>query len=204
MRSRYGLILIAGLLAFMLPANAIAQEPFAKVGTFAMQFLKLGVSARATGMGSAFTAIADDATATYWNPGGIVDVTRTEVSLNHTFWPADVSLDYAAAVISLPFLPGAWASTEAEIVTARGIRYLTIFMSKGSLRGQRVGCALGAPGRRTVPIGRDTKAVAPKRASYRSGVSARRHPQGVLYGPPKQPVDSVLSNRRGTHATLVP
>ena len=108
MRSRYGLILIAGLLAFMLPANANAQEAFAKVGTFSMQFLKLGVSARATGMGSAFTAIADDATATYWNPAGIVDVTRTEVSLNHTVWPADVSLDFAAAVFALPFLPGAW------------------------------------------------------------------------------------------------
>lgn len=131
MRSRHGLILIAGLLAFMLPANAIATEPFAKVGTFAMQFLKLGVSARATGMGSAFTAIADDATATYWNPAGIVDVTRTNVSLNHTFWPADVSLDYATAVFSLPFLPGAWGVSARALSIDPQIER-TIFLPEGT------------------------------------------------------------------------
>ena len=36
---------------------------FAKVGTFGGQELKIGVSARATGMGSAFTGVSDDATA---------------------------------------------------------------------------------------------------------------------------------------------
>lgn len=34
-------------------------------------FLRMGVGARAVAMGGAFTAIADDATATYWNPAGL-------------------------------------------------------------------------------------------------------------------------------------
>ncbi len=42
---------------------------FAKVGTFGGQELKIGVSARATGMGSAFTGVADDASSVFWNRG---------------------------------------------------------------------------------------------------------------------------------------
>ena len=38
---------------------------FAKVGTFGAQFLKIGTTARATGMGSAFTGVADNASAVY-------------------------------------------------------------------------------------------------------------------------------------------
>jgi len=34
-------------------------------------FLKIGVGARALGMGSAFTAVVDDGTAFYWNPAGL-------------------------------------------------------------------------------------------------------------------------------------
>ena len=41
-----------------------------KVGTTVAQFLKIPVGARAQGMGSAFVAVANDATAIYWNPAG--------------------------------------------------------------------------------------------------------------------------------------
>jgi len=93
-------------LGVLVPAQALATEPFAKVGTYALPFLKIGVSARAVGMGNAFTALANDATATYWNPAGLVDMTRTSISLNHTWWPADISLAYASAGFTLPFVPG--------------------------------------------------------------------------------------------------
>ena len=39
-------------------------------GTSAAQFLKLGVG-RAEGMGGAFTGLADDVTAIYWNPAEV-------------------------------------------------------------------------------------------------------------------------------------
>jgi len=41
----------------------------------------VGSGARALGMGSAFIAIADDATAASWNPGGLTQLERPEVSL---------------------------------------------------------------------------------------------------------------------------
>jgi hypothetical protein len=101
---------VALLVALMVPGAAFgATKPFEKVGTYAAQFLKIGVSARATAMGNAFTAVANDASAAYWNPAGIVDVPRTQVGLSHTLWPADINLDYASAVFHTTFFPGTFA-----------------------------------------------------------------------------------------------
>ena len=41
----------------------------------------VGSGARAVGMGSAFIAVADDATAASWNPGGLIQLERPEISL---------------------------------------------------------------------------------------------------------------------------
>ena len=40
----------------------------------------VGSGARAIGMGGAFIAIADDATAASWNPGGLVQLEKPEIS----------------------------------------------------------------------------------------------------------------------------
>ena len=118
-------------LVVFLPSQAAATDPFAKVGTYALPFLKIGVSARATGMGGAFTSICDDATATFWNPAGMVDVTRTTVSLNHTWWPADISLDYATAVFTLPFVPGSFGVSSRALTLDPQVER-TIFLPEGT------------------------------------------------------------------------
>jgi len=123
-------ICVLALIAF-LPTHADATEPFAKVGTYALQFLKIPVSARATGMGSAFTAIADDATATYWNPAGLVDLTRTQISLNNTWWPADINLAYAAAAFNLPFVPGTFGVSARSLTLDPQIER-TVFLPDGT------------------------------------------------------------------------
>jgi hypothetical protein len=91
-----------------LPAAAPGEQ-FAKVGTFGAQFLKIGVSARATGMGSAFTGVADDANSVFWNPGGLVNVITSEVSLNHVEWPADIKLTSAVIAFNPRSIPGTLA-----------------------------------------------------------------------------------------------
>jgi hypothetical protein len=45
--------------------------------------LLLGISARAQGMGNAFVAISEDATATYWNPAGLVYLPMRELQVQH-------------------------------------------------------------------------------------------------------------------------
>jgi hypothetical protein len=50
---------------------------------YAGEFLKIQVGARALGMGGAFTAVADDATAPYWNPAGMVYLPYREVIPQH-------------------------------------------------------------------------------------------------------------------------
>jgi hypothetical protein len=84
-------------------------------------------------MGSAFTAIANDATATYWNPAGLVDLTRTQVSLNQTWWPADISLSYASIGFNLPFVPGSFG-VSARALTLDPQVERTIFLPDGTGR----------------------------------------------------------------------
>ena len=101
---------IAMLTAILLAAPSLVYGAgFAKVGTFGGQELKIGVSARATGMGSAFVGLADDASAVFWNPGGLVNVTGNEVTLNHVVWAADTKLSTAVMAFSPRSIPGTLA-----------------------------------------------------------------------------------------------
>jgi hypothetical protein len=75
--------------------DALAQQS-SKSGTTAAQFLKIGIGARAVGMGSAFAATSDDITSIYWNPAGLASNLSNEALFNHTNWIADVGVDFAA------------------------------------------------------------------------------------------------------------
>ncbi len=49
-------------------------------------FLKIHPGARPGGMGEAFVAVADDATATFWNPAGLAFQNQREATLMHVNW----------------------------------------------------------------------------------------------------------------------
>ena len=59
---------------------------FAGAGTTGASFLKIGIGARAVGMGEAFVAVSDDASAIYWNPGGLGGLIKKEFSAMHLEW----------------------------------------------------------------------------------------------------------------------
>jgi len=65
-------LLIVVVFAF-LAASVYADQ-------FAGESMAIGVGARPLGMGGAFVGLADDASASYWNPAGLVNVKGVEVS----------------------------------------------------------------------------------------------------------------------------
>lgn len=84
------------LIILFLPIAA----PFTK-SSFAQQVptsinavpLPVGSGARALGMGGAFIAVADDATAASWNPGGLTQLERPELSVVGSFLSTHMDFD---------------------------------------------------------------------------------------------------------------
>jgi hypothetical protein len=61
-----------------------------------MAFLSVGNGARAVGMAEAFTALANDPSATYWNPAGLVALENTQLTFSHNSWIQDVQHEFFA------------------------------------------------------------------------------------------------------------
>lgn len=88
----------------ILVISVLANHPLqaqSKVGTSAASFLGISVGMKATAMGSAFTAVADDPSAIHWNPGAIsrypgtaiyATVSNYLVESQHTWVGVKVSL----------------------------------------------------------------------------------------------------------------
>jgi len=61
-------------------------------------FLKAGVGARPLGMGSAFTAVADNADAPYWNPAGLGLIKKNEITTMQTRLSTDADHYYISYI----------------------------------------------------------------------------------------------------------
>lgn len=73
--------------------------PQTKVGTTVGNFLSIPVGPRASGMGGAFTAIANDATTGYWNAGGLSRLTRTEFTASTAEWLVGTKLNWIGVAV---------------------------------------------------------------------------------------------------------
>lgn len=73
-------LLFSSLLLFLLFPDAACPQIITDVKINSSPN-PVGSGARATGMGGAFIAIADDATAASWNPGGLIQLETPEVSI---------------------------------------------------------------------------------------------------------------------------
>lgn len=109
MKTRYStrarqaaVLLLALLMVSAATAHAQLFRSTAKVGTTAAQFLKIGVGARALGMGSAQVGVTGDISAIYWNPAGLSRMNvSSELTFNHANWLADVDYDFAAGMMPI-------------------------------------------------------------------------------------------------------
>ena len=103
-----------------------------QVGTSMANFLKIGAGARATAFGDAYVAIASDASATYWNPGGLGFLGSIEALFQSTSWIADTDLYFFS--IGLPV--GNWGTFGASVYafTSGDIEETTLLQPEGTGR----------------------------------------------------------------------
>jgi hypothetical protein len=72
------------------------------VAKYAGEFMSIGVGGRALALGGAFAALANDATAGYWNPAGLARIDYPEVILMHDeAFGSLMNHDYGAVALPL-------------------------------------------------------------------------------------------------------
>jgi len=97
---------IAALIAGVFGEVTVAGE----LGSTTAGFLNIGVGARALGMGGAFTSIADNPSAVYWNSAGLRRMDSPQVQFSHQSWYQDVNIENLQVVF-----PGSRVSFGAGI-----------------------------------------------------------------------------------------
>ncbi|UCC80311.1 MAG: PorV/PorQ family protein [Candidatus Zixiibacteriota bacterium] len=75
---------------FYATADGLAQG----TGSAAMEFLNIGVSAKSSATGGAFSAIADGPVSSFYNPAGLASIENYQVAGMHTEWYQDLKYEY--------------------------------------------------------------------------------------------------------------
>ncbi len=92
-------MMIRSILKLLIMVSLIFAQN--NVATTSAAFLEIGPGARSLGMGSAYVSVANDASSLYWNPAGIVNVSRPEVQSFYTPWLVETQYYYNTAVVPL-------------------------------------------------------------------------------------------------------
>lgn len=90
---------VISLLLFLTSISGIIAQT--KVGTTAANFLNIPVGSRASAMGGAFSAVANDATSSYWNAAGLSRLTKTEFSITSAEWLVGTRINWIGLAYKL-------------------------------------------------------------------------------------------------------
>lgn len=113
---------------------SLAAAPAAHATKYAGEFLKIPVGPRAIAMGGAFTAVADDATAPYWNPAGMIYLPYREVVFQHSErFGSLLNHDFVAGVIPLGGPAGRQGAIGLSVIRL-AIDDIPITLRRGALR----------------------------------------------------------------------
>ncbi|MFH1097033.1 MAG: PorV/PorQ family protein [Candidatus Desantisbacteria bacterium] len=85
MKNWRGLVILACVL------TAASVQAGISPGRDGVAFLKVGVGARAIGMGEGFSSIADDTSAIYYNPAGLTSIRCPLISTSYNKWIGNLS-----------------------------------------------------------------------------------------------------------------
>lgn len=101
-----------------------------RAGISTAQFLKIGVGGRASALGDAFVAVANDASALYWNPAGLVQFQENQVMFSHNRWVVDINHEFLGAVYHLDETNSIGVSLTA--LTMQDMKVTTEFAPSGT------------------------------------------------------------------------
>jgi hypothetical protein len=93
-------IFAVAMLGYLVPAVAWGGDVIRlfggeNVGTAGAQFLKVPVGARAVAMGKAYSSLAADGSAPFWNPAGMMRTPgRKNFFMSHTAYTADIEMNH--------------------------------------------------------------------------------------------------------------
>lgn len=97
------------LILFFLALPGLCQNP--KAGTTGGSALRIGVGTRTAAMGNTFTGIADDVSSIYWNPAGLGQLERPQLSIMGANWLGGVRHGWIGFAQSL----GRWLSVGGDV-----------------------------------------------------------------------------------------
>lgn len=123
--------LLYGVISVMFLILAVTPICLAQGEVNAMPHLRLGAGARSIGLGGAFTAIAEDATATVWNPAGLGSA--ADLSLN--FSTQRLSLDRSHNFIAITKTLGTYGAVGLA-ATNFGVSDYSIYDAAGDYGGK--------------------------------------------------------------------
>ncbi len=101
MKKIFLFILLIGMMSFEIKAQLFPVLGGQRAGISTVQFLKIGVGGRASAMGDAFIAVANDVSALYWNPAGLSQFSENQIIISHNEWVVDINHDFLGAVYHL-------------------------------------------------------------------------------------------------------
>ncbi|MFH1714869.1 MAG: PorV/PorQ family protein [Elusimicrobiota bacterium] len=86
---------IRTIIIFLLTTKIATAQVFAlSAGSTGMNFLKIAQGSRGIAMGEAFTAVADDLGAVYWNPAGLTQIESQQVYCMYNQWFQGIRSQY--------------------------------------------------------------------------------------------------------------
>jgi len=130
------IIIILGLL--LISQFNVQAQGVTKIGTTAAGFLGIDMGPRGTAMGSAYVSVANDVSAMYWNPSGIARIDGFEANFTYTKWIADLTMNYAGAVI--PLGEAGTIGFNATFLTTEQMERTTIAYPEGTGEFFDAGC----------------------------------------------------------------
>lgn len=83
-------------LAALLLQTPLWADGVSKIAQSGMKWLSIPIGARGVALGSAYTAMANDASAVFWNPAGVAFAEGGHLFLNQNQWIADITVNAGA------------------------------------------------------------------------------------------------------------